>query len=269
VPLAGQGYTARLGSMVRGAPEPGVRRRANWRVVPLYHRAQRASQPPIPSQLGNHNKLKLPRPGVARWQEPMWWNLSARVKRAEPRCKSSYHPQPASPCGSLYTLRLHGPTECVFRGDELRFLALQEIEEAFEGGGWFLEFVPRARRSAMYCLSARRKGFIAHLYAPAMAGQPHAMTRRPPGCSRMWSFGSDGEELPQSPAERRHGESSALLSHGGTDGRRHARSGESPLVRALGARCVPPPPAQSDRYAAPTFRKKIRRDLLTPRSLRR
>jgi hypothetical protein len=68
----------------------------------------------------------------------MWWNLSARVDRAEPRSKSSYHAQPASPCGLLYTLRLHRPAEREFRGDELRLLAFQEIEEPFEGRGWFL-----------------------------------------------------------------------------------------------------------------------------------
>src|SRR5262249_15537660 len=122
-------------------------------------------------------------------------------------------------------------------------------------GSW--SFVPRARRSAIYCLSALRKAFIAHLHGTATVGQPHAMTLRPPGCSRMWSFGSDGEELPQSPAERRHGESSALLNRDGTDGRRRARSGESPLVRALDARCAPPPPAPSDRYAAPTFARRF------------
>ena len=80
----------------------------------------------------------------------MWWNLSARVNRAEPRSKSSYHTQPAGPCGSLYTLRLHGPTQREFRGDELRFLVLHEIEEPFEGRGWFLEFCPEARLSALY-----------------------------------------------------------------------------------------------------------------------
>src|SRR5215471_13567479 len=74
----------------------------------------------------------------------MWWNLSARVNRAEPRSKSSYHAQPASPGGSLYTLRLHGPTQREFRGDELRFLAFQKIKKPFEGRSWFLEFCPES-----------------------------------------------------------------------------------------------------------------------------
>jgi len=73
----------------------------------------------------------------------------------------------------------------------------------------------------------------------------------------MWSFESDDEVLPQSPVERLHGESSALLSHGGTGGRRRARSGESPLARAPSGQCAPPPPAPSDRYAAPTFARRF------------
>jgi len=117
--------------------------------------------------------------------------------------------------------------------------------------------VPRARRSAMYCLSSLRKAVIAHLPWTATVEQPRAMPRRPPGNRRMWSFESDAEVLPQSPVERLHGESSALLSHGGTGGRRHARIGESPLARAPGEQCAPLPPAPSDQYAAPTFARRF------------
>jgi hypothetical protein len=38
----------------------------------------------------------------------------------------------------LYTLRSHRPAEGEFGGDELRLLAFKEIEEPFEGRGWFL-----------------------------------------------------------------------------------------------------------------------------------
>jgi hypothetical protein len=103
----------------------------------------------------------------------MWWNLSSRVNRAKPRSKSSHHAQPAGPCGSLYILRLHGPTECEFRGDELRFLALKEIEEPFEGRGWFLEFCPEGASKRYILPEFPAQGFHR---APPRDGQACAVS---------------------------------------------------------------------------------------------
>jgi hypothetical protein len=67
----------------------------------------------------------------------------------------------------LYTLGLHGPTEREFRGDELRFLVLQEIEEPFEGRGWFLEFSPEGTPKRYILAKRTAQGFHR---APPRAG---------------------------------------------------------------------------------------------------
>src|SRR5262245_34095843 len=104
----------------------------------------------------------------------MWRDLRARVNRAEPRSKPSYHSQPAGPCGSLYTFGLPGPTEREFRSDEPRFLPLQKIEEPFECRGWFLEFCPESAPKRYILPKRTAQGFHR---APPRAGHGWATSR--------------------------------------------------------------------------------------------